>query len=92
MVQQLLGGEIRHGQEGVDIRFRLSGGEIRDGARTALDALAQGKVMIIRGASTQEVSLHGAAAAVYSSPGGTLCYEISCRWYDALVDIKLCCQ
>lgn len=34
----------------------------------------------------------GAAAAVYSSPGGTLCYEISCRWYDALVDIKLCCQ
>ena len=33
-----------------------------------------------------------AAAAVYSSPGGTLCYEISCRWYDALVDIKLCCQ
>lgn len=39
-------------------------GEIRDGARTALDALAQGKVMIIRGASTQEVSLHGAAAAL----------------------------
>ncbi len=39
-------------------------GEIRDGARAALDALAQGKVMIIRGASTQEVSLHGAAAAL----------------------------
>ena len=34
----------------------------------------------------------GAAAAVYSTPGGTVCYEISCRWYDALVDIKLCCQ
>ncbi len=34
----------------------------------------------------------GGAAAVYSSPGGTLCYQISCRWYDALVDIKLCCQ
>ncbi|WP_269220260.1 DUF1176 domain-containing protein [Brevundimonas vesicularis] len=39
-------------------------GEIRDGARAALDALAQGKVMIIRGASTQEVSLHAAAAAL----------------------------
>ncbi|WP_313008392.1 DUF1176 domain-containing protein, partial [Brevundimonas vesicularis] len=39
-------------------------GEIRNGARAALDALAQGKVMIIRGASTQEVSLHGAAAAL----------------------------
>ena len=34
----------------------------------------------------------GAAAAVYSTPGGTVCYEISCRWHDALVDIKLCCQ
>jgi hypothetical protein len=39
-------------------------GEIREDARAALDALAQGKVMIIRGASTQEVSLHGAAAAL----------------------------
>mgnify|MGYP001964394348 CR=1 FL=1 len=39
-------------------------GEIREGARAALDALAQGKVMIIRGAATQEVSLHGAAAAL----------------------------
>ena len=34
----------------------------------------------------------GGAAAVYSSPGGTLCYQISCRWYDALVDIKLSCR
>ena len=39
-------------------------GEIRTGVRGALDALAQGKVMTIRGASTQEVSLHGAAAAL----------------------------
>ena len=36
--------------------------------------------------------LDGAAAAVYSSDGGTLCYEISCRVYDALVDIKLSCR
>ena len=36
--------------------------------------------------------LDGAATAVYSSDGGTLCYEISCRVYDALVDIKLSCR
>ena len=34
----------------------------------------------------------GAAAAVYSTPGGTLCYEISCRVYDALIDVKLACR
>ena len=39
-------------------------GEIRTDARAAIDALAQGKVMTIRGASTQDVSLHGAAAAL----------------------------
>lgn len=39
-------------------------GEIRTDARPVVDALTQGKVMIIRGASTQEVSLHGAAAAL----------------------------
>jgi hypothetical protein len=39
-------------------------GEIRTDARGAIDAMAQGKVMTIRGASTQEVSLHGAAAAL----------------------------
>ena len=39
-------------------------GEIRTDARAAIDAMAQGKVMTIRGASTQDVSLHGAAAAL----------------------------
>lgn len=39
-------------------------GEIGANARAAIDAMAQGKVMIIRGASTQDVSLHGAAAAL----------------------------
>ncbi|WP_428153289.1 DUF1176 domain-containing protein [Brevundimonas sp.] len=39
-------------------------GEIRTDARAVIDALAQGKVMIIRGASSQDVSLHGAAAAL----------------------------
>ena len=34
----------------------------------------------------------GGAAALYSSAGGTLCYAISCRVYDALIDIKLCCR
>jgi len=34
----------------------------------------------------------GAAAAVYSTPGGTLCYEISCRVYDALIDVRLACR
>lgn len=34
----------------------------------------------------------GGAAALYSSPGGTLCYQISCRVYDALIDIQLCCR
>ena len=39
-------------------------GEIRTDARAAIDAMAQGKVMTIRGASTQDVSLHGASAAL----------------------------
>jgi hypothetical protein len=34
----------------------------------------------------------GGAAAVYSSDGGTLCYQISCRVYDALTDIKVSCR
>ena len=32
------------------------------------------------------------AAAVYSTSGGTLCYAISCRVYDALIDVKLSCR
>ena len=39
-------------------------GEIGANARAAIDAMAQGKVMTIRGASTQDVSLHGASAAL----------------------------
>ncbi|WP_154726771.1 DUF1176 domain-containing protein, partial [Brevundimonas mediterranea] len=39
-------------------------GEIGANARAAIDAMAQGKVMTIRGASSQDVSLHGAAAAL----------------------------
>ncbi|MFA4938079.1 DUF1176 domain-containing protein [Brevundimonas sp.] len=39
-------------------------GEIRPNARAAIDAMAQGKVMTIRGASSQDVSLSGAAAAL----------------------------
>jgi hypothetical protein len=34
----------------------------------------------------------GAAAAVFSTPGGTLCFEISCRIYDALIDVRLACR
>jgi len=34
----------------------------------------------------------GAATALYSTDGGTLCYAVSCRVYDALVDIKLSCR
>ena len=34
----------------------------------------------------------GAAAALYSTPGGTLCYTVSSRIYDALVDVKLSCR
>ena len=34
----------------------------------------------------------GAATALYSTAGGTLCYGISCRVYDALIDIKLSCR
>ena len=33
-----------------------------------------------------------AATAVYSTPGGTLCFTISCRVYDALIDVKISCQ
>lgn len=34
----------------------------------------------------------GAATALYSAPGGTLCYDVSCRVYDALIDVKLNCR
>ena len=34
----------------------------------------------------------GAATALYSTPGGTLCYSISARFYDALIDVKLSCR
>ena len=34
----------------------------------------------------------GSAAAVFSSGSGTLCYQIDCKIYDALVDIRLCCR
>ena len=34
----------------------------------------------------------GTATALYSSAGGTLCYGISCRVYDVLIDIKLSCR
>jgi len=33
----------------------------------------------------------GGAVAVYSSAGGTLCYTISSRLYDALIDVKITC-
>ncbi len=32
------------------------------------------------------------ATAVFSSPGGTLCFSISCRVYDALIDVKISCE
>ena len=34
----------------------------------------------------------GGGAAVFSAQGGTLCYEISCRVYDALIDIRISCR
>ena len=34
----------------------------------------------------------GGAVAVYAADGGTLCWQISCRLYDALIDVKLCCR
>ena len=39
-------------------------GLIRTDARPVIDAMAQGKSMVVRGASTQAVSLNGAAAAL----------------------------
>ena len=30
--------------------------------------------------------------AVYSTSGGTLCFSISCRVYDALIDVKISCR
>ncbi len=32
------------------------------------------------------------ATAVYAAGGGTLCFSISCRVYDALIDVKIACQ
>ena len=34
----------------------------------------------------------GSAVAVCSTPGGTVCFSITCRVYDALIDVKLACQ
>ncbi len=34
----------------------------------------------------------GSAAAVYSTPGGTVCVSVSARVYDALIDVKISCQ
>jgi hypothetical protein len=39
-------------------------GQIAGDARPVIDALSQGKVMTIRGVSSQDISLHGAAAAL----------------------------
>ncbi|MCK6105656.1 MULTISPECIES: DUF1176 domain-containing protein [unclassified Brevundimonas] len=39
-------------------------GQIPGDVRPVIDALAQGKVMTIRGVSSQDISLHGAAAAL----------------------------
>ena len=39
-------------------------GQIAGDARPVIDALTQGKVMTIRGVSSQDISLHGAAAAL----------------------------
>ena len=58
-------------------------------ARTLAEKLAEDNGWTLRYLADEA---DGAAAAVFSSPGGTLCYLISCRWYDALVDIKLSCR
>ena len=34
----------------------------------------------------------GAALAVYAADGGTLCWQISSRVYDALIDVKVSCR
>ena len=34
----------------------------------------------------------GVASAIFSSQGGTLCYRISARIYDALIDVKISCR
>ncbi len=34
----------------------------------------------------------GSAVAVCSTPGGTVCFSIACRVYDALIDVKLACR
>lgn len=34
----------------------------------------------------------GTATALFSARGGTLCYSVSARFYDALIDVKLSCR
>ena len=58
-------------------------------AETIADSLAEDYGWVLRYLAEEA---DGAAAAVYSGDGGTLCYAISCRVYDALVDIKVSCR
>ena len=58
-------------------------------ARQIAEKLAEDNGWTLRYLSEE---VDGVAAAVYSTPGGTVCLEISCRWYDALVDVKLNCR
>ena len=34
----------------------------------------------------------GSSAAVFETENGTVCYQIDCKVFDALIDIKLCCR
>jgi hypothetical protein len=34
----------------------------------------------------------GSSAAVYETESGTVCYQIDCKTFDTLIDIKLCCR
>ena len=66
----------------------VSDGEPVDAAYIA-DTLAREYGWTLRSLSGGE---SGSATAVFSSEDGTLCYQIDCKIYSTLVDIRLCCR
>ena len=69
-------------------RSRYTGlGTGRDSAEAIAGLLAEDGGMTLRHFTGEKRS----GTAVMDSPDGTVCYEIRCNWYDALIDVRIVC-
>ena len=57
-------------------------------ARDVADSLAEGYGWTLRWLDEGKEG----AAALFTTENGTACYQIDCRSYDTLIDVKLCCR